>query len=210
MSEFSPTFPDEFDRLMRLRRDVRHFVADRAPDPVLIEQALSTFRLAPSVGLSEPWRIVLVTSPGARAKARANFQQTNAEALAGYAGDDARRYATLKLAGFDDAPTQLVVCCDEATTKGRGLGAGTMPEMRAYSCVAAVTQFWLALRAVGLGLGWVSILDPTRLLHDLDLPADWRLIGYFCIGYPRTTSETPELESLGWETRRETVPVLER
>ena len=71
----------------------------------------------------------------------------------------------------------------------------------AYSVVGAITQFWLAARAEGLGLGWVSILDPARLAQDLAVPPGWRLIGYLCLGFPEEDSETPELERAGWESR---------
>ncbi|RYH94772.1 MAG: 5,6-dimethylbenzimidazole synthase, partial [Acetobacteraceae bacterium] len=72
---------------------------------------------------------------------------------------------------------------------------------RAYSVVGAITHLWLALRAEGLGLGWVSILDPARLARDLDVPDHWRFIGYLCIGWPEEESTVPELERAGWETR---------
>ena len=156
MREFEPDFRDELYELMRWRRDVRHFRATPV-DEALLMRCLDAFSHAPSVGLSEPWRIVCVESAKARAAARTNFEIANAEALSRYDGDQADNYAKLKLAGMDRAPVQLAVFCDEATTKGHGLGAGSMPEMRRYSVVSAVTLFWLAARAEGLGLGWVSV-----------------------------------------------------
>ena len=200
MREFEPAFRDELYELMRWRRDVRRFRTTPV-DEALLMRCLDAFSHAPSVGLSEPWRIVRVDSAKARAAARANFEIANAEALARYDGDQADTYAKLKLAGMDRAPVQLAIFCDDATTKGHGLGAGTMPEMRRYSVVSAVTLFWLAARAEGLGLGWVSVLDPAQLCRDLDVPQDWALIGYFCIGYPEGDHETPELLREGWEAR---------
>ncbi|MCY4337164.1 MAG: 5,6-dimethylbenzimidazole synthase [Litoreibacter sp.] len=202
MRGFSRDFRDELFELMKWRRDVRHFKT-AAIEEAALARCLHAFSLAPSVGLSEPWRILRVDSQAARAKARANFAETNAEALAQYAGDTAENYASLKLAGMDDAPVHLAIFCDDGTTKGKGLGAGTMPEMRRYSVVSAVTLFWLACRAEGLGLGWVSILDADRLSSDLGVSADWSLIGYFCLGYPTQEDDTPELERAGWETRAE-------
>ena len=102
---------------------------------------------------------------------------------------------------------QLAIYCDEATIKGAGLGAGTMPEMRRYSVVGAVNLFWLTARARGLGVGWVSILDPKQLNRDLDVSEDWSLVAYLCVGYPQTVSTTPELENKGWEDRRKSLPV---
>lgn len=209
MESFSEQFRQEFDQLMRWRRDVRHF----RPDPVeeaQLKRLLSTFGLAPSVGLSEPWRIVRVASDAARAAAEQNFQQANKKALSGFSGEKAKIYAGLKLSGMRDAPVQLAVFCDEETPKGSGLGAGTMPEMRRYSVVAAITQFWLAARAEGLGVGWVSILDPDRICRDLEVPESWRLVAWLCVGWPVENTDSPELEREGWEARETSVPVTER
>lgn len=197
---FSPSFREELDRLMRWRRDVRRFRPDPVPEE-LLERGLRAFRLAPSVGLSEPWRILRIESPDRRAACLENFRACNARALGGYEGERAVLYARLKLSGMEEAPVHLAVFCDETTPKGAGLGAATMPETRAYSVVGAIMQLWLALRAEGLGLGWVSILDRERLLRDLDVPRGWRFIGYLCIGWPEEEDCVPELERAGWESR---------
>ena len=209
MPDFSDQFRQEFTQLLRWRRDVRHFRTDPV-EGALVDRCLSTFNLAPSVGLSEPWRIVRVTSQTARDAATANFEAANAEALKGYSGEKAQLYSGLKLSGMRDAPVQLAIFCDDETTKGQGLGAATMPEMRRYSVVAAITQFWLAARSEGLGVGWVSILDPTRLTRDLDVPMGWTLIAYLCVGWPQDVKTTPTLQSVGWETRSSTLDILER
>lgn len=200
MVDFSPQFRQELSRLIHWRRDVRRFRRDPVPGEVL-ERLLSDAGKAPSVGLSEPWRFVMVESEDARTLARANFQIANAEALSGYSGQQAKLYASLKLSGMEDAPVQLAVYCDETTAKGSDLGVRSMPEMRAYSVVCAVMQLWLAARAEGLGLGWVSILDPEQLSEDLDVPPEWRLIAYLCIGKPVEEHDDPELDRAGWENR---------
>ncbi|HTW82893.1 MAG TPA: 5,6-dimethylbenzimidazole synthase [Candidatus Sulfotelmatobacter sp.] len=201
---FETSFVRDLDRLLHLRRDVRRFARDPLA-PGAIDELLEAARCAPSVGYSQPWRFVLVEGEAARAAVAASFRAANADALSGYAGEDARRYAGLKLAGLDDAPVQLAVFTDEATAVGRGLGRATMPETLAYSTVAAVQNLWLAARARGLGVGWVSILDPASVTSALDVPPAWRLTAYLCIGYPIELSGTPELERAGWETRRELV-----
>lgn len=209
MRAFSRGFQDDLTDLMRWRRDVRRF----RPDPVdeaLLAEALGAFSLAPSVGLSEPWRLVRVDSAEKRALAVENFEAANAQALAGYSGDKAERYAGLKLSGMREAPVQLAVFSDEATTKGAGLGRQTMPEMLRYSVVSALMLFWLAARARGLGVGWVSILDDERLTRDLEVPEDWALVAYLCVGLPEEDGETPELERLGWEQRDSTLDLLIR
>lgn len=201
MSDFTADFQNDLRDLMRWRRDVRHFRKDPV-DEALLMQCLDAFLLAPSVGLSEPWRIVRVESAGARSAALENFKTENARALAGYDGDKAKLYSGLKLTGMLNAPVQLAIFCDEETEKGSGLGAATMPEMRRYSVVGAINHFWLAARACGLGVGWVSILDPAQLSHDLDVPDSWSLVSYLCVGWPEADSDTPELEIAGWESRR--------
>ena len=205
MPAFSDQFRQELDLLMRWRRDVRRFRTDPV-DPKLLDACLSTFALAPSVGLSEPWRVIKVETPDARIAALKNFNAANAQALAGYSGEKAKLYAGLKLSGMQDAPVQLAVFCDDNTDKGAGLGAGTMPEMRRYSVVAAITQFWLAARAQGLGVGWVSILDPKQLCQDFGVKDGWCLVAYLCVGWPAEERDSPELERVGWEDRRPSLP----
>ncbi|MEO3414391.1 5,6-dimethylbenzimidazole synthase [Roseovarius sp. CAU 1744] len=206
MSQFSQDFQKDLQNLMRWRRDVRRFRTE-AVDEAVLTQCLDSFLLAPSVGLSEPWRVVRVQSAESRQAALSNFQAANADALAGYHGDKAKLYSGLKLSGMQEAPVQLAVFCADETAKGDGLGAATMPETRAYSVVGAITQFWLTARAAGLGVGWVSILDPAQLCHDLDTPPDWRLVAYLCVGWPQQETLTPELETAGWEARRGTLPI---
>jgi len=200
MDAFSPAFQEDLARLMAWRRDVRHFRTAPVPDAVL-EPCLEALRLGPSVGLSEPWRVVRLVSEETRAAAVANFEAANARALSDQTGARAALYAGLKLSGMREAPVQLAVFCDDETEKGAGLGAASMPEMRAYSVVAAVQNLWLAARARGLGVGWVSILDPGRLTRDLGVPPAWRLVAYLCIGWPEETDDTPELERAGWSAR---------
>jgi len=209
MSQFSSELQTELLDLMRWRRDVRRFRSDPVDEAVL-QACLDSFLLAPSVGLSEPWRVLRLEGNAARASALENFTTANAKALAGYAGEKAALYSQLKLTGMQKAPVQLAVFCDEETEKGAGLGAGSMPETRRYSVVAAITQFWLVARAHGLGVGWVSILDPDQLGRDLDVSPDWRLVAYLCIGWPEADSDTPELERAGWEDRRGHLPVITR
>ncbi|WP_370232051.1 5,6-dimethylbenzimidazole synthase [Cognatishimia sp.] len=208
-AEFSAEFQVELDRLLKWRRDVRHFKTDPV-DEALLTECLDAFLKAPSVGLSEPWRIVRVNSAAARAAAYENFKAANAQALAGYSGEKAKLYAGLKLSGMQESPVQLAIYCDEGTDKGAGLGAGTMPEMRRYSVVGAVNLFWLTARAKGLGVGWLSILDPDQLNKDLDIPDSWSLVAYLCVGFPQETSDTPKLEQMGWEDRRRSLPIKER
>jgi 5,6-dimethylbenzimidazole synthase len=201
MPDFDDAFRAKLLDLFKWRRDVRSFQQQPLPDG-LLDELLQIASLAPSVGLSQPWRFVKVDDPARRAAVKASFEACNAKALADQDKTRAGLYARLKLAGFDEAPCQIAVCVEAFPDQGHGLGRGTMPETTSYSAVMASHTLWLAARAFGLGVGWVSILDPEAVMASLDVPPSWRLIAYFCIGYPAAQSDIPELEHLGWERRR--------
>lgn len=198
--EFDPDFIRSLDALLAWRRDVRRFRTDPLPAGTL-EELIARARLAPSVGNSQPWRFARVGDPSRRAAVRAEFKRCNAAALAAQSEDRAGAYARLKLSGLDDAPEHLAVFCDEDETRGHGLGRATMPETLRYSVVCAVHTLWLAARARGLGVGWVSILDAEAVARALDVPASWKLIAYLCVGYPAREDDVPELERAGWQAR---------
>ena len=200
-----PLFDDAFRaslrELLEWRRDVRRFRAARPPEGAL-ERLIELATHAPSVGLSQPWRFVIVEDTARRRAVRDEFERCNAAALAAQAGERAKLYASLKLAGLDEAPLQLAVFADRSTAQGHELGRRTMPEMIEYSAVMAIHTMWLAARAEGLGLGWVSILEPARIAEILEVPPAWRFIGYLCLGYPQGEDEVPALERAGWDERR--------
>lgn len=199
-SQFDTAFRARLRDLLLWRRDVRRFRPDPLPEGML-ENLIELACLAPSVGLSQPWRFVIVEDRARRAAVRDNFAACNAQALSAQAPERAGLYARLKLAGLGEAPVHFAVFADRATTQGHGLGRRTMPEMIEYSAVTAVHTIWLAARAQGIGLGWISILDPTAIASILDLPTAWKFIGYFCLGYPEAEDMIPELEAAGWEER---------
>jgi 5,6-dimethylbenzimidazole synthase len=206
---FDPVFRTRLRDLLIWRRDVRRFRRDPLPAGTL-ETLIELACLAPSVGLSQPWRFVIVDDEARRAAIQRNFATCNAAALAVQSRERVELYARLKLAGLEDAPCQLAVFADRSTAQGYGLGRHTMPEMIEYSAVTAVHTIWLAARAQGIGMGWVSILDPHVAAEALDVPSDWKLIGYFCLGYPQTDDTIPELEQSGWEHRRPPASVIIR
>lgn len=197
---FDVSFQEQLEQLFRWRRDVRRF-RESAVDGELLCHLLRQTNYAPSVGLSQPWRFVNVQSKERRNMVIRSFERCNAEALESYGGETAMSYARLKLEGLREAPVHLAVFADLATKKGRGVGRQTMPETLQYSCVAAIHTFWLAARAAGLGVGWVSILDPDNVLVALDVPPDWALVAYLCVGWPQEEHTDPELERVGWEQR---------
>jgi 5,6-dimethylbenzimidazole synthase len=187
--------------LLRWRRDVRDF--DRR---VVAEEDMGNLlrcaALAPSVGNAQPWRFVRVRSSSMRDALAVHVDTQSARAAKRYAGQ-ARydHYLSLKLHGLREASELLAVFCDEQPDAGHGLGIATMPEMLRYSCVLAIHNLWLAARSRGIGLGWVSILDPQTVHTLLDVPPTWSLIALLCIGYPAEESDTPQLEERGWQSR---------
>ncbi|KMO17623.1 cob(II)yrinic acid a,c-diamide reductase [Methylobacterium indicum] len=207
--EFGADFRARFADLVAWRRDVRRFRTDPVPEDAL-RDCLALACLSPSVGNSQPWRFVRVSQSARRAAVAASFSRCNESAAVGYDDERAVAYRRLKLAGLREAPVHLAVFCDEATAAGHGLGRATMPEMLRYSVVTAIHTFWLAARAHGLGVGWVSILCPEEVTGVLDVPAAWRLVAYLCVGYPAEEHADPELVRHGWQARETRTAMLER
>ncbi len=206
--EFGPRFRGELAALFAWRRDVRRF----RPDPLApgqLERLLHLANAAPSVGLSQPWRFVTVDDANRRRAIRDNFRDANEAALRAQPESRSALYARLKLAGLDEAPVHLAVCIQPDPAQGGGLGQATQPETVGYSAVLAIHTLWLAARAEGIGLGWLSILDPARALATLGVDPSWRLVAYLCLGIPAAESTEPQLERDGWE-RRAALPLLNR
>lgn len=209
MAGFDAGFRAEFARLCQWRRDVRRFSTQPVAEP-LIDNLLEIAHGAPSVGNSQPWRWVRIESAGVRAAVQENFRRTNLLAADAYSGERAQLYARLKLEGLEAAPAQFAVFCDRGVLQGFGLGRLTMPETLDYSVVTSITTFWLAARSHGLGVGWVSILEPEKIRTILDAPGDWRLISYLCLGWPLEEHDVPELERAGWQSRTALAPKVTR
>lgn len=197
---FDAAFREELARLIGWRRDVRRFHTRPLP-PDAVPDLLRLAQMAPSVGNAQPWRFVRVQSPALRTALADHVDAEVARAGDAIAPDRRAAYAALKLHGLREAPEIIAVFCDEDTPSGGGLGAATMPEARAYSVVLAIHTLWLAARAMGIALGWVSIVDPAHVARLLDVPAGWRLVALLCLGWPEEESDTPELERMGWQSR---------
>jgi 5,6-dimethylbenzimidazole synthase len=208
-TDFDDAFRAHLRDLLVWRRDVRCFRRDPLPAGTL-ERLIHLACLAPSVGLSQPWRFVVVDDPARRAAVRENFERSNADALAAQSSERAAAYTRLKLAGLDDAPCHLAVFADRSTAQGHGLGRHTMPEMIEYSAVTAVHTIWLAARSESIGVGWVSILEPASVAAILDVPSHWKFIAYLCLGFPQAEDDVPDLARKGWEQRQPFSVVLRR
>lgn len=202
----APAFPPEETaavyRAIRERRDVRRGFLPTPLDEPLLQRLLQAACWGPSVGLMQPARFIVIRDEQARKAVRNIFLRANEDAAKGYEADRQSLYQSLKLEGLLEAPQHLCVLCDEATTQGHGLGRQTMPETAAYSVVCAIENLWLAARAEGVGVGWVSIVDPAALRNLLRIPTQVRLVAYLCLGYVEEFAAQPDLERCGWETRR--------
>ncbi len=164
--------------------------------------------LAPSVGNAQPWRFVRLRSPELRTQLADHVDGCVADTARNQTDPERQKlYLSLKLHGIREAPELVVVFSDHAPLAGYRLGRATMPETLRYSTVMAIHSMWLAARARGIGLGWVSILDPETIRAMLDVPATWDLIAVLCIGYPVQPSAVPELERRGWQNRE---PIADR
>lgn len=188
-------------RAIRERRDVRRgFLPEPMPDE-LLNRLLEAAHNAPSVGLMQPWRFIVVRNLAVRQAIHNIFLDANKQALAGYEGERQKSYAGIKLEGILEAPQNLCIVCDSQSSQGHRLGRLTMPETALYSTVCAVQNLWLAARSEGIGVGWVSIFEPDLLRHALRIPEHITPVAYLCLGYVDAFATEPDLERVGWEKR---------
>jgi 5,6-dimethylbenzimidazole synthase len=186
-------------RAIAERRDVRsQFLPAPIPDAILA-RLLWAAHCAPSVGLMQPWEFIVIRDAVVKRKVSDLFERANRRAAGIYDGVRRKLYDALKLSGIIEAPINLCVTCHPTVSRGSGLGRQTMPETARYSSVCAVQNLWLAARAEGIGVGWVSILDPAELRQALAIPPEVDPVAYLCLGYVDEFLSRPELEIRGWE-----------
>ena len=185
------------------RRDVRgEFLPDAIPDPVLA-RILDAAHHAPSVGFMQPWNFIVVRDPAVKEKVHAGFAKAHAEAAGMFEPERAAVYRDLKLEGIREAPIGICVTCDRDRAGPVVIGRTHQPNMDLYSSVCAVQNLWLAAREEGVGVGWVSIIEPKRLRAALGIPDRIVPIAYLCLGYVSAFHDKPELESKGWARRED-------
>lgn len=188
-------------RVIRARRDIRHFSSQPVPEEVLV-RILEAAHHAPSVGFMQPWNFITITSREIRQQIKDSFDKTNADQLQQLTETERKElYRTLKLEGIMEAPINMAVTCDRNRDAPFVLGRARMPETDLFSTCLAIQNMWLAARAEGVGIGWVSILEPARVEELLQLPSGVQLVAYLCIGYPLEFRNKPMLEELGWKSR---------
>jgi 5,6-dimethylbenzimidazole synthase len=183
------------------RRDVRgQFLPQPVPDEVL-SRLLTAAHHAPSVGFMQPWNFLVVRSAQTKQKVHDAFALANREAAEMFEADRRPVYKSLKLQGILDAPVGICITCDRERMGPVVLGRTHMKTMDLYSSVCAAQNLWLAARAEGVGVGWVSIFKEAELQQALGIPAQIVPIAYLCVGYVSHFNAKPELESVGWQSR---------
>ena len=201
----SPPFSDAeraaVYRVIGERRDVRRGFLDLPLPESLLHRLLAAAHSAPSVGLMQPSRFIIIRDAAVRRAVHSIFKKSNVQAAESYASERREQYADLKLEGILEAPQNLCVLCDSSSERGHGLGRQTMPETALYSTVCAIQNLWLAARSEGVGVGWVSILDPEKLREVLHVPSHLTIVAYLCLGYVEGFAAEPDLERYGWERR---------
>lgn len=189
------------------RRDCRHFLPDPIPDD-LVARLLLAAHHAPSVGFMQPWNFVLIRSIDVRRQVRAAFERANSAAADQFEDTRGDKYRSLKLEGILDAPLNVCVTCDRSRHGPVVLGRTAQPDMDLYSTVCAVENLWLAARAEGIGVGWVSIIDPTDLRTILGIPESVVPVAYLCLGRVPDFPPEPELQRKGWLDRIDLSPLV--
>ena len=192
---------DAVYRAIHTRRDVRdQFLPDPLPDDV-VRRLLEAAHAAPSVGFMQPWNFLLIRSQGKRQAVWEAFARANEEAEAMFPQERRSVYRSLKLEGIRKAPLNICVTCDPDRAGPVVLGRTHDARMDAFSTVCAIQNLWLAARAEGVGLGWVSIFHESEVKAILGIPSRVQIIGYLCLGYVEELYVVPELEVKGWRKR---------
>ena len=168
----------------------------------MLARVLAAAHQAPSVGLSQPWDFIVITDRAQRERVAALARRDRDRYAASLPSARARAFGQLKIESILDTPVNIAVTCDPTRGGRHTLGRHSQPETAEFSSVLAVSNLWLAARAEGLGLGWVSFFEPGDLAAEFGLPAHLEVVAYLCLGYVREFGPEPELASTGWARRR--------
>lgn len=188
-------------RAITTRRDVRNeFLPEPIPEDLLL-RLLAAAHAAPSVGMMQPWNFILLRTIEARQAIHAAFAKANSEAAQHFEGGRRELYSQLKLEGILKAPLNICITCDRSRAGDNLLGRTHQPTMDLYSTVCAVQNLWLAARAEGIGVGWVSIFHEAEVKALLAIPDHVAIVAYLCVGFVDQLYDRPELEVRGWANR---------
>jgi nicotinate-nucleotide--dimethylbenzimidazole phosphoribosyltransferase len=195
-------FPEDARRAVydciALRRDIRHFRPGVAIDDAVLERILFAAHQAPSVGLSQPWGFVVIRDPAARERVHRSFLRCREAESSRFSGEKRQTYLVHQLEGIRESALNVCVAVDLRDRGEAILGTTVQPEAVRASACCAVQNLWLAARAEGIGVGWVSIVEPAVLRRELSLPAGVEPIAYLCLGHPIAFRRRPMLEETGW------------
>ena len=183
------------------RRDVR---GQFLPEPIsdaLLHKLLDAAHHSGSVGFMQPWSFIVIRSEQMKRRVKQLFEQANEAAGKVFEGERRQLYSRLKLEGIMESPINVCFTCDHTRNGPHVLGRHTIAETDIYSTCCAVQNFWLAARAEGIGVGWVSVFDPVKLREVLDIPEHVVPVAYLCVGYVSEFAPRPELETAGWQAR---------
>lgn len=198
---FTEAERDAVYRAIFTRRDVRsQFLPEKVPADML-ERILLAAHHAPSVGFMQPWNFIVIRSDETRQAVKDAFCRANAEAARLFRDEQLTLYSALKLEGIVDAPVNICITCDRERGGPVVLGRTHNRDTDLYSTVCAVQNLWLAARAEGLGVGWVSIFNDADLRSILGLPVHVVPVAYLCVGRVKELHSAPELETRGWRCR---------
>lgn len=187
-------------RVVDARRDIRRYRPDPVPED-LLRRVLEAGHHGPSVGHSQPWRFLVVSDPTIRDRAAAMADRARLRQARDFTPDRAARLMDLKLEGLREAPLGVVVACDRRIPASGVLGRATFTDADMWSCAAAIENMWLTARALGLGMGWVTLFDPDELCALLGLPDGVETLGWLCLGWPDERPPSPGLERAAWSRR---------
>ncbi|MDP6356138.1 MAG: 5,6-dimethylbenzimidazole synthase [Planctomycetota bacterium] len=198
------TFPDSwregvYEAIFR-RRDIRSFKPDPVPTPILAK-LLQAAHHAPSVGFMQPWNFMVIDDLAVREEIQAHVEEERIRAAEHFDEERREKYLTYKLEGILESPLNICVTCDSTRFGPAVIGRNTIRETDCFSACCAVQNLWLAARAEGIGVGWVSILRLERLREILGIPDHVCPVAYLCVGYVHQFAPKPELEAAGWLPR---------
>jgi len=198
--EFPADWREGLYQAILQRRDIRHFLPEPVPLAKLA-RILSAAHHAGSVGFMQPWDFILVDDTDLRARVRAHVEEERLAAAQTFSDARREKYLSYKLEGILEAPVNICVTCDRERLNGPVLGRNTIRDTDLYSTCAAIQNLWLAARAEGIGVGWVSILKPEKLKELLNIPSRMEPVAYLCVGYAKEFPVRPTLETTGWLPR---------
>ena len=199
--EFTEAEKKAVYKAIYLRRDVREHFLPRAVRDAVLRRLLDAAHHAGSVGFMQPWSFVVIRSEEVKKRVKNLFEQANKEAAQVFEGERRELYSRLKLEGILEAPVNICVTCDPTRNGPHVLGRHTIRETDVYSTCCAIQNLWLAARVEGIGVGWVSILDPILLKECLNIPPHVIPVAYVCLGYVSEFLPSPQLETVGWLPR---------